>query len=87
MKKYSINKLGLIGFLIGLFVYMGVSLYASVGLGSNLAMGVAIHLSLSAVTSVAVLFLIFKPIKRKDQSEKPQTHGESSHDCLDTCDS
>jgi len=61
----------MIGFLIGLFTYALISLYASVGLsGTAIGVAIAIQLSLSAVTSVAVLFLIFKPVRRKDSNEK-----------------
>ena len=80
MKRYKVSNPRVAGFLAALLVYAGISLYASLGIGaSKIAMGIAIHLSLSAVNSVVLLWLLFKPLERIETNEKAQT----VHDACD----
>lgn len=64
--KYKLNAKRMVYLLVAILIYAGISLYASVGLGNNIARGVAIHLVLSALTTATVLFMLFHPLERKE---------------------
>lgn len=76
--KYQVNKKRAAAYVAALLVFAGTSIYASLVIGGTV--GLAIHLSLCEVTAVAVLWLIFRPLERKEANEEEQTIPEC-HDC------